>query len=220
MAAAENPTEGAVERAARFIRHTITAGEFVPGQRLVEPELAARIGVSRASLREAFRALEAEGLVRTERYKGVSVRRLDAEELRQSFEIRELLEGLAARRAAASLMHEPGRSELAALMQKMEKAASARDGSAAYTRLNREFHALILDAAGSEQLRALGSHLRPPAIARVLHQRFLAQETVERSLAEHRVIFDALLQGDGARAEVAMRRHIRSSLRSMPKMEG
>lgn len=219
MKQVETPGAGAAERAAQFIRDAVSRGTLVPGQRLVEPDLATRIGVSRASLREAFRALEAEGLLRTERYKGASVRRLEAQELRESFEIRELLEGLAARRAAARAAAPPYRARFMSLMERMEKAAAAGDGGAAYTPLNREFHDLVLEAAGSEQLRGLAPQLRPPAIVRILHQRLVAAEAVDRSLAEHRAVHEALMAGDGARAEKAMRRHIRSTLRTMPQME-
>lgn len=210
----------AVGHAAARIRALVAGGELVPGQRLVEPELAAQLGVSRASLREAFRALEAEGLVKLERYKGASVRRVEREELTELFEIRELLEGLAARRAAALLCQAPYRAELAALQADMEKAASSRAGAQAYSRLNKEFHDLILQAAGSEQLTALASHIRPPEIVRVIHHRLAEGDAVQRSMAEHRAIFEALLAGDGERAEAAMRKHIRSSKRSVPLITG
>lgn len=210
----------AVVHAAVRIRALVAEGALVPGQRLVEPELATQLGVSRASLREAFRALEAEGLVKLERYKGASVRRVDREELTELFEIRELLEGLAARRAAALFCQPPYRAELAALLVEMEKAAASRASALAYSRLNKEFHDLILQAAGSQQLTALASHIRPPEIVRVIHHRLTEGDAVARSMAEHRAIFEALLAGDGERAEAAMRKHIRSSKRSVPLIVG
>ena len=215
-----NPAIGAVEHAAARIRDMVAAGQLVPGQRLVEPDLAAQLSISRASLREAFRALESEGLVRLERYKGASVRRVERTELMELFEIRELLEGLAARRAAPLLARAPYRAELAAMLGEMEKAAKSRDGAQSYTRLNGEFHDLILQAAGSEQLSLLASHIRPPAVVRIVHHKLMEHDSVERSMAEHRAIFKALLDGDGERAETAMRRHIRSSMRSVPVIVG
>jgi len=213
-------TGGAVEHAAQRIRDLVESGELVPGQRLVEPDLGAQLSVSRASLREAFRALEAEGLVRIERYKGASVRRLDRQELMELFEIRELLEGLAARRAAPLLARPPYRATLATLQDAMEKAAVSRTGSRAYTQLNRDFHDLVLQVAGSDQLSALASHIRPPAILRIIHQKLLERDSVDRSMAEHRAIFQSLLDGDGERAEAAMRKHIRSSMRSVLLITG
>lgn len=207
---------GAVERVVRFVHAGLAGGELVPGQRLVEPELAERTGVSRASVREAFRALAAEGLISIERYKGASVRRLQPQELRESFDIRELLEGLAARRAAEHACRPPYLARFRELMREMERAASLDDEGAAYGRLNRDFHDLILEAAASEQLSALANHIRPPAIVRLLHQRLLEPGAMRKSLAEHQAIAAALLAGDGPRAEASMRRHIRSSMQSMP----
>src|SRR5690606_29574477 len=185
------------------IRDLVAAGELVPGQRLVEPDLSAQLGVSRASLREAFRALEAEGLVRMERYKGASVRRIEHRELMELFEIRELLEGLAARRAAPVLSRPPHRARLSAMLDAMERAAASRSGGRAYRQLNTDFHDLVLQAAASDQLSALAVHIRPPAIVRLLHQKLAENDAVSRSMAEHRLIFQALLDGDAARAEAA-----------------
>ena len=103
-----------------------------------------------------------------------------------------------------------------AMQEAMERAAGARGTGAEYTRLNREFHDMILQVAGSEQLLGLTSHIRPPAIVRILHEKLMEHDSVERSMAEHRAIFAALLDGDGERAESAMRRHIRSTMRSVP----
>ena len=102
------------------------------------------------------------------------------------------------------------------MLEAMEKAARSRSGARAYTQLNRDFHDLVLQVAGSEQLSALASHIRPPAIVRVIHQKLLEHDAVDRSMAEHRAIFQALLDGDGERAEAAMRKHIRGSMRSVP----
>ena len=113
----------AVDRAKAVLRERVAQGEYVPGQRLVEPEIAVQLGVSRATLREAFRGLEAEGLLRLERYKGASVRRLAHAEVAELFEIREMLEGLAARRAAGAAAGE--RARVGVLVRQMEDAAAA-----------------------------------------------------------------------------------------------
>lgn len=203
---------GAVQHAVQSIRDMVERGVVVPGTRLVEPELAARLGVSRPSLREAFRRLEADGLVTTERYKGASVRQLDPQQLQESFEIRELLEGLAARRSAPQFSGKgAARTRLTALAKAMEKAVAEGEISD-YARLNREFHLLVFESARSEQLNSLAMHVHPPAIFRILHQRLMGHRAMERSMAEHRILIQALLAGDGEKAESAMRRHVRSSM--------
>ncbi len=206
------PTEpSAVGGAAAAIREQVADGRLVPGQRLVEPELAAALGVSRASLREAFRALEAEGLVAIEPFKGASVRRLDREQILESFEIRELLEGLAARRAAPAFASSgPWQQRLLQLRATMVEAADARAMNH-YARLNRDFHQLVLEAAQSRQLNALEPHLNPPVLLRTVHQRLMETAAIDRSMKEHLVVMDALIRGDAAGAERAMRAHLRSS---------
>lgn len=213
-----HPSTSAVDHAAQVIRERVGAGDLVPGQRLVEPDLAADLGVSRATLREAFRALEAEGLVTMARYKGASVRQLDPDELTEAFEIRELLEGLAARRAAPHFAKGSMRKRLIDLRDAMDRAARSRTDPQRYTQLNRDFHELILLAAGSAQLHAMAAHIRPPAILRIIHRRLLEQEVIGRSMAEHRLICSALLDGNADRAEKAMRRHIRSSMKALPNL--
>lgn len=198
----------------------VERGELVPGQRLVEPDLVAQLGVSRATVREALRVLDAEGLVKLERYKGASVRRLEGRQVLESFEIRELLEGLAARRAARRLAQEGLlRKKLTVLAEKMEKAA-ARRAVPEYGTLNREFHQLVVAAADSEQLEALAAYVHPPAILRILHRRLTELGAMDRSMAEHRAVIQALLAGDGEKAEAAMRRHVRSSMKEVVAMVG
>ncbi len=211
---------GAVQHAVQAIREMAERGELVPGQRLVEPDLMAQLGVSRATVREAFRVLHAEGLVQLERDKGASVRRLDGRQVLESFEIRELLEGLAARRAAAQLAAKgPLRSRLQALAEAMEKAA-ARRAVPEYGALNREFHQLVVAAADSPQLEALAAYVHPPAVLRTLHRRLTERGAMDRSMAEHRAVIQALLAGDGEKGEAAMRRHVRSSMKEVVAMVG
>jgi DNA-binding GntR family transcriptional regulator len=219
-AAPARPCAGAVQQAAQAIRDMVERGVLVPGQRLVEPDLVAQLGVSRATLREAFRVLDTEGLVKLERYKGASVRRLEGSQVLESFEIRELLEGLAARRAAGLLARKgPLRSRLLALAEAMEKAA-ARRAVREYGALNREFHQLVVAAADSQQLEALAAYLHPPTILHILHGRLTELGAMDRSMAEHRVVIQALLAGDGEKAEAAMRRHVRSSMKEVVAMVG
>lgn len=211
------PEYGAVGGTVAAIRQQVADGRLVPGQRLVEPELVAELGVSRASLREALRALEAEGLVTIEPYKGASVRRLDRDQILESFEIRELLEGLAARRSANAFAEQgPWRQKLLQVRHAMEEAAEAHLMTR-YAQLNRDFHRLVLEAAQSRQLQALEPHLNPPVLLRTVQQRLMETAAIERSMKEHLLIIEALLTGDSAGAEKAMRAHLRSSRQQFEK---
>ena len=82
------------------IRELIIGGSFQPGERLLEEELAHRVGVSRTSIRDAIRRLEAEGLVRTEANRGTFVAQLSSTEVDEIFQLRAVLEGHATALAA------------------------------------------------------------------------------------------------------------------------
>src|SRR5215213_5129741 len=78
----------------------ILRGEIKAGERINEPDIAARLNVSRVPVREALRELESSGLVEARKHSGVFVRKLGADEVRGLYELRALLDGFAGRRAA------------------------------------------------------------------------------------------------------------------------
>jgi DNA-binding GntR family transcriptional regulator len=166
-------------------------------------------------LREAFSALEAEGLLRIERYKGASIRRVDGRAVQEAFEIRELLEGLAARRAAPHFAAPVRRAKLVRLFDAMEACSRSGKGLGEYFRLNQQFHDLIRETAASEELNAMTQYIQPPLIVRLIYQQLARDDTAPRSLEEHRPIYEALIDGDPSRAEAAMRKHIRSSMKAL-----
>src|SRR5512138_3023456 len=99
------------------LRKAIATGRFRSGERLVERELCALLGVSRPSVREALRQLEAEGLIVTIPHRGPAVATIDVHEARELYEVRALLEGFAGRKAA--MVATP--AQLAALEQAVTK---------------------------------------------------------------------------------------------------
>lgn len=94
------PTKTLRELTLDKVRDSIISGHFLPGERLVERDLCAQLGVSRTVVREVLRHLESEGIVTNLANKGPMVARLDPTEIRQIYEIRGVLAGLAARRCA------------------------------------------------------------------------------------------------------------------------
>ena len=90
---------------ADWVRERIRLGKLVPGQRLVEADMVRDTGASRSKVREALQRLESEGLVTIEEFRGASVRRLGIDEVRQIYQTRMALEGLAAGEFAASTNH-------------------------------------------------------------------------------------------------------------------
>jgi DNA-binding GntR family transcriptional regulator len=193
--------QSAYERLCNDIRN----GTLQPGARLTETEIADRFQISRTPVREAIRRLEAEGLVDHQPRTGAVVRTLDYPEIMELYEMRTVLEGTAARlaaRAASPMEIE----ELVSINDEMAEAVAGVAGRA-LTRLNRQFHARLLDAARNRfLLRSMAAVentlliLGPSAME--------APERVQQAVVEHQAVVDALAARDGASAEAAMRAHM------------
>lgn len=193
----------------REIERRILAGEFLPGEKLNEEAIAVKLGVSRGPVREAFRALESVGLVRTEKNRGVFVRQVSLEEVDEIYELRAGLDELIGRLLAKRI--KPVQvTELRELMKKMQQAAKARS-VADYYPLNVRFHDRLAELTGN---RTLLAHYR--RLVNELH--LYRRETLARgadsfpiSTREHAEIVEALARGDGERAGNLMYEHAMES---------
>jgi DNA-binding GntR family transcriptional regulator len=180
----------------------IQDGTLKPGERLVEMQLAARLGVSRAPLREALKALEASGIVESRRGRGTYVREVTAEEAEHVLAVRAVLEGLAARLYAVSAT--PAMiEELAGLNERIEEAAGAGE-SAEWRRLDWSFHEQICVFSGNPFLlnawRSLSNLVR---IFLLRHEGYLTD--MPAVLANHRAVLKAIRDRDPDRAEKLFR---------------
>ncbi|MBT56657.1 MAG: GntR family transcriptional regulator [Mameliella sp.] len=191
----------------RRLLDEIREGRLMPGERLRETELAERLGVSRTPVREAIRQLEADGLVGHVPRIGASVRKLDYAEVMELYEMRAVLEGTAARLAARAAS-EVELQELAALNEQLAGAGTGPEAS----RLNRIFHATLLDAAKNRFLSRSMLSLQRALLILGPSQLSDSARAVE-AVDEHRHLLDALLTRDGAVAESAMRAHIGAAQR-------
>lgn len=188
------------------IREGIYRGRYVPGQRLVEADLTAELGISRSLLREAFRRLAAEGTIEIVPNRGALVRRLSREDAEELFEIRLELEALAARRAARNAADERVRSTfLAAVAFIWEE--TPRLSASAYIVENQHFHSAMFEAAGNQQLVKLNTNLQLSLIMAQISSS-LTPEVVAASLREHRAIAEAIAACDEAAADAASRAHL------------
>jgi DNA-binding GntR family transcriptional regulator len=186
----------------------ILRGEIKPGERINEPDVAARLGVSRVPVREALRELESSGLVEARKHAGVFVRKLGAQEVRSLYELRALLDGFAGRRAAS--LPEPGRTALAdaldASVARMEEAAQNIDVSAYYSE-NLRFHWSMVEAAGNDALtetyRNLTQKLHLSRLTNLSHGLGM-----KASVADHREIAAALRAGDARHCELLLADHV------------
>ncbi|MCW5770460.1 MAG: GntR family transcriptional regulator [Rhodospirillaceae bacterium] len=200
-----------VESIIEKIKDGVRDRRFAPGQRLIENDIQRAVGASRGPVREAMRRLAAEGLIDLQHYKGARVRALTPEEVTHLYEVREALEGLAARLAAETADSGRHRQRLAALEAEYERAGDR--SAAAFMRYNERFHALVVELSGSDILIRLVAQLHVPVYTLRFHD--LVGRYLDEARREHRDIVAAILAGDGTRAERAMRRHVRGRLRQI-----
>ncbi len=202
------------ERLASHLRKRIVAGEFAPGQRLVEQELARRFDVSRVPLREAFRILAAEGLVVISAHRGAAVAELSSVELVELFAVRAALEGLAAEQAA-SREPPPDLETMRSAIADMRRAVSASDLEAYYA-LAARFHDLLLAASGNSVLVRTWDQIRMQ-LRRYQAAMSRLPELPARSIREHERIVKAIRERDGESARRSAQEHIANVVRQLTK---
>lgn len=199
-----------VDEAFAKLVEAITSGEFAPGERLSEAELARQLGISRGPLREALHRLEGRLVVRTPRI-GVRVVAFDRDTLEQLFLIREALEGMAAR-LAAERMTAREQDDLAGLLDRHAEQPDVASGrSYVQGRTDEDFHFAIVRGARNPRLEQL---LLDEVYYQLRLQRLRSSTRPGRAqaaLSEHREILAGLQSRDPDRAEGAMRKHIRSA---------
>jgi DNA-binding GntR family transcriptional regulator len=200
----------AVDFVFETIRQGIITGRFAPGQRLVIRDLEEEIGYSRSTFREAFRRLAAERLVSLIPNRGVAVQRLTPREMADLFEIRELLEGHAARRAAERINESDHRKRFMAMWEKVRRSDPA--DRAAFIEHNQLFHGTIVELAGNSRLPEMLNRLQIPILMFQWRTIMTRQET-ELSQAEHETIAKAILEGRPEQADIAMRKHVQRAKR-------
>lgn len=192
------------QRVADELRRAILTNRRQPGDRLVEDRLSEEMGVSRVPIREALRALAAEGLIEIQPRRGASVAAISVEVARDLVEVRATLEGLNARLAARH--HEPGIvAELGQVLEQGNRAARTKDVDD-LVRLNGDFHDKLAEAGRNSILWD---------IMRILRERtslVFAANTARRAVQdwdEHSKILAAVIDGDEDLASMLATRHVR-----------
>lgn len=191
------------------LRSAIMRGIIAPGSQLGEVDLASQLGVSRGPLREAMQRLVAEGLLRSERHRGIFVRDLDDADVRDVYFARLAVEQAAGR---LILSGDPtvAATQLTSALATMDSAARAGDPMA-LADADHAFHATFVAASGSPRLRRMAEALL------VETRMCLAalQKTApppDELLAEHRLLRDAVLSGDLNRLSKALEAHMNDAV--------
>ncbi len=195
-------------RVTAILRKALLAGEFRPGEELSLTETAARLGVSRTPVREAFQSLAAEGLLELRMNRGAIVVGIDEKFIRDHFELRILLETEAIARAARREADMAYLEELQRYAEDNREALTEEE----YRNYNQRFHEKLWRAADNQKLYDLLSSLWNGPSGGIIgrdhdHERL--------SIIEHRMMLDHLSRRDGAAAGTVMTAHIVRSMNNI-----
>jgi DNA-binding GntR family transcriptional regulator len=199
-----------VQQVVDAIRNGVRDGIYAPGQRLIEADLTAMLGVSRGPLREALGRLASEGLLVIEPHRGAVVRKLSRREVGELFEVRELLEGQAARLAAERIDDSDHRARIENLLVEVRDHRSDGD-PLSYMAHNSRFHDTIFAVSENRLLARIASQLHTQTYRLQFNQLIRSEAARHQSNDDHVQILEAILAGNAQTAERIMRRHVRRS---------
>ena len=178
-----------IEETARVLRASIVEGKLLPGEKLSERDLGARLGISRTPLRHALALLATERLVEISPRRGARVASLDSHKVDDIFPVVKCLERLAVD-LACQRMGEEGLEALGAHVERM-KAAHKRQDKRAFVQASELFHVAMLEAAGNATLRQMHDHLSGQ-VRRALFAALASDPKWGDALREHEQLLSAL----------------------------
>jgi DNA-binding GntR family transcriptional regulator len=195
-----------VEQAAEAIVAAAARGVFLPGDRLVEAEIARDLGISRVPVREALRLLESQGIVVSTPYKGMRLMQVTNRGVAELMRVREALERLALREILAAGAPAEGVLATAILAADRYREACAADDAAAAVAADEAFHGELCRASGNGTLFGMWQGLSRQMS--VIWGLGYGHREVGVVAAEHAAVLEALVAGDVAGAEAAMATHL------------
>ena len=194
------------------LRKAILTGELMPGERLMEIQLAEKLGVSRTPIREAIRKLELEGLVMNIPRRGAQVAEISERGLRDVLEVRRALDTFCAELACERISDEE-KEALKKACKDFEDAVETKDVTV-IAKADVAFHDIIVGATGNERLVALLNNLAEQMYRyRFEYIKDFSQHG--KLIEEHRVLMDAILKGNIIGARDAAREHIDNQEKSI-----
>jgi len=194
----------------QIVKTMIEDRRLLPGQKIPQEKLAKELGISRTPLISALKFLEHEKLVEVKPRRGFFVRAFSIQEMIGIFEIREVLEGLAARRAAECIT-ESECTALSSMFTEFEDKDDITDLSA-YSKADRNFHNMITRIASREFLTTM---LQTLNVISLTYQNVPKEGLIldpNETMEHHKAIIKAICSKDGAKAEELMRGHFRRSI--------
>ncbi len=192
------------------VHHRIVTGTYRPNQRLVETEIAAELGASRTPVREALVRLINDGLAVRSRH-GLMVREFTLPEVREIYEVRAALEGYAARLAADRRTPE-ALATLGETLQHHARTSREALDRAEVVESNADFHDAVLAAGGNARMRGLATSNRS-YFFNIEAAAVTSDEALVVALDEHQLIYEAIRDRDGDKAEEIVRGHVMAGLK-------
>ena len=196
------------ERAYQTIREAILSLQFKPGEYISIQELSNQLGVSRTPVRDALLRLEKDGLVSIVPYKGAYVSKVSAKDIEEVMELRILLEGYAARKAANFLSS----GELAQAEKILVRAEKAYNEGKYIEAANigHHIHELMLSKVRNDRFTKILERLDTHYERIRQHSTGLKGDRLKKSMEQHRRLFEALKVADADKAETVMTDHLSS----------
>ncbi len=186
------------EKILETIREAILKGTLKAGEKVAEPELAERFGISRTPIREAFRQLESEGYLTVIPRKGAVVTSLSERDVEEFYAIKSILEGYAARMAAENLS-DKDIEKLESINERLQQLADDEDVKN-FFKVHNEFHDLFIRAAGNEKLRELIGQMMM-RFNRLRMASLSLPGRMKISVDEHKKIIEAFKAHNGEKAD-------------------
>ncbi len=204
----------------QIIKDMIMHRQLLPGEKIPQEQLAKELGISRTPLVSALKFLEQEKIVEAKPRRGYYVRLFSKEEMVYIFELREVLEGLAARRAADHITD----SQIDELNHFFSQFSSSEDiaNFKAYSQEDRRFHTFVMDIGAKEFLKSI---LQTTNIISFSYQVVSSEGLIrhpKETISEHKAVIEAISDRDPEASEMLMRRHFIKSaavLRQMVESE-
>lgn len=197
------------ERVAASVTKSVLRRQYMVGQRLVESDLTEQLGVSRSTVREALKILASNGVVEIVPHRGAVIRGLSLSDAQSLLAVLEVLTGLAARTAAEKIGQGNNRQLFTAAAKPLIEPRDTQELDRILDERARFYQTMMQIAGNAELDRAMP--LPRAHLFRTQFYSYLTKSDLRAMVAEYRSITEAILAGDGAKAELCTRRHIRKT---------
>lgn len=205
---------GATDRAAFDILSALERRELAPGQRLIETELAAQLGVGRNAVREAIQRLAAKGVIDMSRHRSPSIRKLDMAETMEVLEVAETMFALVARVAARNFSPSAHAARLRQVLGGLAAPGLCHDRNR-FSEVRRQFYRTLLEIGANRELHRHFSAIQ----MQIIYVQFESPELADLRVADYGAIGAAVMKGEIREAESLARRHVGRVRKIIQKMQ-